>query len=76
MSISSRIAQVRGNKSLSQFARELSEVNKNINFEHSNIRKYEAGDILPSTNFYIAVLKRYNVNINWLLTGEGDKKIK
>ncbi|HRE40604.1 MAG TPA: helix-turn-helix transcriptional regulator [Ignavibacteria bacterium] len=73
LNVGERIREVRTDNNLnySQFARELSF--SGINFEHSNIRKYEMGEVLPSSYFYYAIQKIFEINLNWLICGIGDK---
>ena len=60
-----RLEFLRGNKTQKQFA-EL------LNIDKSYIQKYEKGIVKPSTNFYTSLVNKLNVNINWLLTGNGE----
>ena len=33
---------------------------------------YERGEVLPGTKFYIKMLDKFNVNLNWLIAGRGN----
>ncbi len=62
-----RIKQIRLglNKSQGDFARE-------INVVQQQLSKYERGENKPSADFLTKLVEKMNVNINWLLTGEGE----
>lgn len=62
--ISDRIKKIRGNKTQVEFA-EL------LKLKHQYISRYEKGTN-PSTEFLKALSDILSVNINWLLTGEGE----
>jgi len=62
MSIGERLRQIRGDKTLEEFAREFGTSNPSI-------YRYEQGRT-PSTDFLLSLLKK-GVNIKWVLTGEG-----
>lgn len=66
-----RVKEVRvevcGERGRSAFARKLG-VNE------SNVRGYEEGRVLPA-EVGLAISKIANININWLLTGDGEKYI-
>ncbi len=34
--------------------------------------RYEAGEMMPKAGFLTALINKFNVNLNWLLAGEGD----
>lgn len=39
----------------------------------ASIKKYEAGDSMPGGDFFLGLAKSFlDVNIRWLLTGQGD----
>ncbi len=70
MSVSKRIAILRGQKTLTEFAREHQTTPQNIH-------RYERGRG-PSANFLTSLASK-GININWVLTGEGaiyEKKQK
>ncbi|MYB55552.1 MAG: helix-turn-helix transcriptional regulator [Gemmatimonadetes bacterium] len=67
MSVAKRIALLRGQKTLTQFAREHQTTPQNIH-------RYEKGRP-PSANFLTSLAYR-GININWVLTGEGAIYVK
>jgi transcriptional regulator with XRE-family HTH domain len=58
-----RIAQVRGDRSQRQFARDLGVFQQNVN-------RYENGTT-PHTDFLITLATRESVSLDWLLLGKG-----
>ncbi|MAE96881.1 MAG: hypothetical protein CL910_19710 [Deltaproteobacteria bacterium] len=58
-----RLAQIRGDRSQRQFARELGVFQQNVN-------RYESGTT-PHTDFLIQLAIKENVSIDWLLLGKG-----
>jgi len=36
------------------------------------IGSYERGEVLPGSKFYDLMIKKYNINLNWLVTGRGS----
>jgi DNA-binding transcriptional regulator YiaG len=58
-----RIAQVRGDRSQRQFARDLGVFQQNVN-------RYENGTT-PHTDFLITLATKENVSLDWLLLGQG-----
>ena len=67
MSIADRIAILRGQKTLNEFARENQTTPQNIH-------RYEKGRN-PSADF-LTSLASQGININWVLTGEGPVRLK
>lgn len=67
MSVSKRIAILRGQKTLTDFAREHQTTPQNIH-------RYERGRS-PSADFLTSLASK-GININWILTGEGTIYIK
>ena len=61
-----RIAQVRGNRSQRQFARELGVFQQNVN-------RYENGTT-PHADFLIGLALKEGVSLDWLLLGKGKMK--
>lgn len=61
--LAERIAQVRGERSQRQFARDLGVFQQNVN-------RYESGTT-PHTDFLITLALKENVSIDWLLLGKG-----
>jgi transcriptional regulator with XRE-family HTH domain len=71
MKINERIRKIRGDLSHEQFGIELSK--SGYTFTKGNLWRYENDDDLkPSFAFYFAVAKIFNINLNWLITGEGN----
>jgi repressor LexA len=66
-SMSRRIKEIRFDKNLSQvkFAKALDVTSASISY-------YEAGKRQPDSAFLSKLCERYQVNLNWLLTGEGE----
>ncbi|MCP3985169.1 MAG: bacteriophage CI repressor [bacterium] len=58
-----RLAQVRGDRSQRQFARDLGVFQQNVN-------RYESGTT-PHTDFLIQLALKENISIDWLLLGKG-----
>jgi len=48
------------------------ELSKKSGLSKAMISETEAGKNKPSPNLMLALIKLFNVNINWLLTGEGE----
>lgn len=44
----------------------------NLGLARNTIAQYESGRIIPSNSVTLSICKTYNVNENWLLTGEGE----
>ena len=61
-----RLAQVRGDRSQRQFARDLGVFQQNVN-------RYESGTT-PHTDFLITLALKENVSVDWLLLGKGKMK--
>jgi transcriptional regulator with XRE-family HTH domain len=61
-----RLAQVRGDRSQRQFARDLGVFQQNVN-------RYESGTT-PHTDFLITLALKEHVSIDWLLLGKGKMK--
>ena len=61
-----RIAQVRGDRSQRQFARDLGVFQQNVN-------RYESGTT-PHTDFLITLALKENVSLDWLLLGRGKAR--
>ena len=64
--IPERLAQLRGERSQRQFARDLGVFQQNVN-------RYENGTT-PHTDFLITVAMKENVSLDWLLLGKGKMK--
>ena len=61
-----RLAQVRGDRSQRQFARDLGVFQQNVN-------RYESGTT-PHTDFLITLALKEQVSVDWLLLGKGKMK--
>ncbi len=61
-----RLAQIRGNRSQRQFARDLGVFQQNVN-------RYESGTT-PHTDFLITLAMKEQVSVDWLLLGKGKMK--
>jgi transcriptional regulator with XRE-family HTH domain len=48
------------------------ELSEKTGLSKAMISETEAGKNKPSPNLMLALIKLYNVNINWVLTGEGE----
>jgi transcriptional regulator with XRE-family HTH domain len=64
--LSDRIAQVRGDRSQRQFARDLGVFQQNVN-------RYESGTT-PHTDFLITLAMKEGVSLDWLLLGRGKMR--
>ena len=61
-----RLAQVRGDRSQRQFARDLGVFQQNVN-------RYENGTT-PHTDFLITLATKESVSLDWLLLGKGKMR--
>ena len=61
-----RLAQIRGDRSQRQFARDLGVFQQNVN-------RYENGTT-PHTDFLITLAMKENISIDWLLLGKGKMR--
>jgi transcriptional regulator with XRE-family HTH domain len=61
--IPERLAELRGDRSQRQFARDLGVFQQNVN-------RYENGTT-PHTDFLLTVAMKENVSLDWLLLGKG-----
>lgn len=64
--ISKRLAEVRGDRSQRQFARDLGVFQQNVN-------RYENGTV-PHADFLIQLALKEDVSIDWLLLGTGSQR--
>ncbi|CAG0990130.1 hypothetical protein MYXO_02351 [Myxococcaceae bacterium] len=64
--LSERLAEVRGDRSQRQFARDLGVFQQNVN-------RYESGTT-PHTDFLITLALEENISLDWLLLGKGKMK--
>lgn len=51
-------------------------LSERLNVPSSTIWGYEAGKRTPSIEFPIQLYRKFNININWFLTGDGDMFIQ
>jgi transcriptional regulator with XRE-family HTH domain len=61
-----RLAEVRGNRSQRQFARDLGVFQQNVN-------RYECGTT-PHTDFLVTLALKESVSLDWLLLGKGKAR--
>ncbi|HKE10410.1 MAG TPA: helix-turn-helix domain-containing protein [Myxococcota bacterium] len=61
-----RLAEVRGDRSQRQFARDLGVFQQNVN-------RYESGTT-PHTDFLVTLALKENVSLDWLLLGKGKPR--
>ena len=61
-----RLAQVRGDRSQRQFARDLGVFQQNVN-------RYESGTT-PHTDFLITLALKEQISVDWLLLGKGKMR--
>jgi len=64
--IPERLAELRGERSQRQFARDLGVFQQNVN-------RYENGTT-PHTDFLLTVALKENVSLDWLLLGKGKMR--
>ena len=64
--IAERLAELRGERSQRQFARDLGVFQQNVN-------RYENGTT-PHTDFLLTLATKENVSLDWLLLGKGKMK--
>jgi transcriptional regulator with XRE-family HTH domain len=67
LEIGKRIREVRGSLSQADFAAKLK-------VGQSTIARYEKGTRAPDADFILLLKENYQINPNWLITGEGPKK--
>lgn len=61
-----RIKQIRSKLNMNQ-----GEFARAVNIVQQQLSKYERGENKPSSEFLTVLVDKFNVNINWLLTGKG-----
>jgi len=66
--VAKRLAEARGNVSQNRLAKE-------IGYAQQHINRYEREYVPKSYTLLDKLARIKNININWLLTGEGDKYI-
>lgn len=62
---SNRLVRIRNDKSQTEFA-------DYLGIEQTHISRYENDKAKPGFDFLKILSEKTNVNLNWLLTGEGD----
>lgn len=67
--IGNRIKEIRGSMSQAAFSKEL-------NVTQSTIARYEKGSRSPDAEFLLLIKKYYDINPNWLISGEEPKFIQ
>ncbi len=68
-SIGDRIRIIRGSLGQLEFAKE-------IGIKRNTVSSYENNNIIPSGKVLLKLYNKFNANINWLLSGEGDPYLK
>jgi len=68
MSIAEHIKLIRGELSQSQFG-------KKIGASYRTVQSWETGESFPGSTFLNAIRRNFDVNIDWLLSGDGDPYI-
>lgn len=66
MSFGKRLAKIRSEQSINQI-----EFAKLFKVSQSAYKNYERGAAMPPTSLLIDIAKAYDVNLNWLMIGEG-----
>jgi len=64
--IGKRLRQIREHYHLSQTS-----FGKRLDIQYQHVSKYERGESVPTWENLIKLIRYFNVNVNWLLTGEG-----
>ena len=67
-SIGDRVRYIRGSLEQPEFAKE-------IGVTRNTISGYENNNIIPSGKVLLQLYEKFNANINWLLSGEGEPHI-
>lgn len=62
--------------SLSRFGEKLSNNSRGAIFKKSLLSKYERGENMPGSEFYIALIEVFGVDTNWVLSGIGKQFVK
>ena len=65
--IEKRIQTVRKQLKLSQ-----EELSTQIGISYRSYSSYERGDRKPSFEFLALLFEKYNINLNWLIVGQGE----
>ena len=67
MTIGKRLREFRTIKRLTA-----SEVAKKLDIPTRTVGSYERGEVLPGTKFYDLMIQKYDINVNWLISGIGN----
>ncbi len=67
MSIGKRIKEIRSNLHITT-----AEMSAKLNIPARTIGSYEREEAQPGSKFLNALIENYHININWLLSGEGN----
>ncbi len=67
MSIEKRIKEIKSALRMTS-----GEIAEKLNIPVRTIGSYERGEAQPGTKFLTAIIDVFNINVNWLLTGEGS----
>ena len=65
--VGKRLKEVRINKGLTQVA-----IANVLSVSQTNYNRYEKGVVEPNIQFLQSFSREFNVNLNWLLTGQGE----
>lgn len=71
MGLGERIRFIRGKLSLERFGEILSKNSKNVKFDSGHLSKFEREVVYPSYNFFLALSEAFDVDMNWVITGQG-----
>lgn len=69
--VNTRIKKIRENEGLTQ-----EEFGKRIGSARNTIANYETGNRSPSNAVITSICREFNINEEWLRTGEGEMRIK
>lgn len=69
--IGKRIREIRKEMKMSQI-----EFSKILKITQDKLSKYENGRIRPPIEIILSISKIFNISLNWLLMGKGDKYLK
>ena len=66
MTIAKRLKEFRSLKHLT-----IAELSKSIGLPARTLGSYERGEAYPGSKFYDLMIQKYNLNVNWIITGRG-----
>ncbi len=69
--IGERIREIRKERKISQI-----EFSKTLGITQDKLSKYENGRIKPPIELLLSISEKFNISLNWLLMGKGDKYLK